>query len=215
MGVKRRYDSSKRQEQARRTRWEILQAAKDLLLERGYAATTMASIADRAGVSTETVYTSIGPKREVVKQVVDVAIAGDDEPVPIAERDFVQRIGAATSVKQKFAIFAEHAVDAHSRTAPLWHVLEQGAGSEQELAELLAGLEQQRVVGMTMATTDLRAQGALRDDMTDAEVRDVLWASISGGLYRQLVLERGWPEDRFRDWLAEFWVSMLGARRRR
>ena len=92
--VKRAYDSSGRKEQARRSRQAVLAAARELFLEQGYGATTMPAVASAAGVSVETIYKTIGSKPELLKAVLDVAIVGDDEPVPILERDMVRRIRA-------------------------------------------------------------------------------------------------------------------------
>ena len=52
---RRRYDSSRRQEQARENRRAVLEVAHRMFLERGYAATTVGAIAAAAGVSVETV----------------------------------------------------------------------------------------------------------------------------------------------------------------
>src|SRR6478672_10547771 len=88
---RRAYDSSRRQEQARRTRAAVLDAARRQFLDAGYAATTMAGVAAGAGVSVETVYKAFANKPGLVKAVFDVAVVGDDEPVPLMQREFVRR----------------------------------------------------------------------------------------------------------------------------
>ena len=89
---RRRYDSSKRQEQAEQNRSAVLQAARHLFLERGFAATTMPAIASAAGVSVQTVYKVFGNKPRLAKAVFDVAMAGDDEPVPMLQRASLGRV---------------------------------------------------------------------------------------------------------------------------
>ena len=89
---RRRYDSSRRQEQAQHNRSTVLQAARQLFLEHGFAATTMPAIASTAGVSVQTVYKAFGNKPRLAKAVFDVAIAGDDEPVPILQRASLGRV---------------------------------------------------------------------------------------------------------------------------
>ena len=88
---KRAYDASRRQEQARANRAAMLAAGRSLFLEHGYAPTTMKMVAAEAGVSTQSVYQVFGNKPGLVKALVDVAIVGDDQPVPMMEREFVAR----------------------------------------------------------------------------------------------------------------------------
>src|SRR5438270_13886069 len=102
----RTYVSAKRDEQARATRWAILQAARSLFLDRGYAATTLQAIADEAGVAVQTVYASFGNKRELLKQVLDVSIVGDDEPVSVDQRPGVKAAEKASDPRQRARLAA-------------------------------------------------------------------------------------------------------------
>ena len=120
-GVKgvRSYDSSGRQAQARRTRAAVLEAARAAFLDHGYAATTLGTIAEQAGVSVETVYKAFGNKAGLLKAVFDVAIVGDDEAVPLAARDMVARINVEPDGAKKLAIYSrEYAVRAE-RSVPI------------------------------------------------------------------------------------------------
>jgi AcrR family transcriptional regulator len=212
---RRRYDSSRRQDQARRTRREILEAATRLFSERGYGATTMGDIAERAGVSTETVYASVGPKPEVLKQAIDVAIAGDDLPVPLNERGVIHDIEAAPTARAKFVLFAALIRSIQRRSAPLWRALEQGAAHDEELATLLKIATAGRLEGMTEAAANLVASDCLREGVSETEARDVLWVASSPNLYSMFVIERGWTAERYEAWLADFLMAMLGKGRRR
>ena len=89
---RRRYDSRGRQEQAGRSRWAMLEAARRLFLDHGHAATTMPAVAAAAGVSVQSVYKAFGNKPALLKAVFDVAIAGDDEPVPVLQREALGRV---------------------------------------------------------------------------------------------------------------------------
>jgi AcrR family transcriptional regulator len=212
---RRRYDSSRRQSQARRTRRDVLDAATRLFGEQGYGATTMSDIAELAGVSTETVYASVGPKPEVLKQAIDVAIAGDDLPVPLNERDVIHEIEEAPTARAKFVLFAALIRSILGRTGPLWHALEQGAAQHEELATLLQFATAGRLEGMREAAANLVETGCLRDGVGADEARDVLWVASSPNLYRLFVIERGWTPDRYEAWLADFMMAMLGKGRRR
>jgi AcrR family transcriptional regulator len=88
----RKYDSRLRDESARTTRAQVVAAARELFLAEGYAGTTVRKIAAAAGVSEQTVYTRIGNKAAILKAVYDVMLAGDDEPVPMADRPEFRRM---------------------------------------------------------------------------------------------------------------------------
>jgi AcrR family transcriptional regulator len=112
---RRRYDASRRQEQARRSRWAVLQAARRLFLEHGYAATTMPAIATAAGVSVQSVYKAFGNKPALLKTVFDVAIAGDDEPVPMLQRAALGRIRAEPDPRRKLSLYGEFVAEVSPR----------------------------------------------------------------------------------------------------
>src|SRR5262249_53569296 len=94
---RRRYNAPRRREAAQATRRAIVAAATRLFVERGYAATTMAAIAEAAGVSHETVYATFGPKPALFRHLVEIALAGMEEPVPALEREIVAQCGPSTS----------------------------------------------------------------------------------------------------------------------
>src|SRR5947208_2674838 len=85
--TKRKYDSSRRQAQARETQRQIVEAARRLFIERGYMGTTIEQIAAEAGVAVETIYATFGNKRAVLARLVDISVVGDDEPGPLLERE--------------------------------------------------------------------------------------------------------------------------------
>ena len=94
---KRRYDSTHRQEQARQTRLEIIQAARKLFFEHGYSGTSIEAIAQEAGVAVETVYGIFGSKRQILFSLVDYSLTGDDLPVPLLKRGEIQETLAELS----------------------------------------------------------------------------------------------------------------------
>ena len=93
--VKRSYDASRRRAQARATQREVLRAAHDLFVQQGYGRTTIAQVAERAGVSTETIYATFKNKATLLHRTWDVTIGGDDEEVVFHERPEIQAIRAA------------------------------------------------------------------------------------------------------------------------
>src|SRR5919107_6063720 len=101
--VKRRYDSSRRQEQARATRRAVLQAAHDLFVSQGYGRTTMADVAAAAGVSVETVYAAFKNKATLLHRVWDVTIGGDAKEAALPERPEGPAIPAEPGLAQRRA----------------------------------------------------------------------------------------------------------------
>jgi len=206
---RRRYDSSRRQEQARDNRRAVLQAARQLFLEHGFAATTMPAIASAAGVSVQTVYNAFGNKPRLAKAVFDVAIAGDDEPVPMLQRTSLGRVRDAPDARTKLRLYGEFLAEVAPRHVPVQLVIRDAAASDPEARVVWAELQAERLKGMTMFARALHDDGHLRPGVSANEARDVLWTCNSAELFQLLVLERGWPPKRYGRWVAEVLISAL------
>src|SRR5262245_35111070 len=123
MAVKRAYSSDLRAAQARRTRRQIVDAAGSLFAEHGFSATTVDAIASRAGVSRKTVFTSVGGKVELLKLAYDYAMAGDDEPVAMIDREGLQDVINEPDPYRQLELYARFVSAANSRVARLYVVL--------------------------------------------------------------------------------------------
>ncbi len=202
MGSKQRsYDSTRRREQARATRRRTVEAAKTLLLERGYADTTLADVARRAEVSVETVYKSFGGKAALVKEVWDVTLVGDDEPVPLAQRAEFEAITREADPRRKIARYVALGGVLQQRLAALWAIVEEGAAAgNPDLRNLRTTVAGERLVGASRIVAQL--QPHLRRDLDPAQARDAVWALISPEVRRLLVDERHWSTDEYEAWLA-------------
>jgi TetR/AcrR family transcriptional regulator, regulator of autoinduction and epiphytic fitness len=196
----RAYDSSGRQEQARETRRQVLAAATELFLERGYAATTMADVAGAAGVAVQTVYSSVGGKAELLKQVVDVAIVGDDEPVPVVQRPDIVAVQAETDGRRKLERFAAFLVTVQERTAALDAVLDVAAESDPTAAGVRDALDAGRRFGMREFATNLKEQRLLRRGVTVEKAAAVLVAHMDAAIYLSLVRDSGWSARDYQRW---------------
>ncbi len=205
--VKRSYDSSRRQEQARQTRRAVLQAAHDLFVEQGYARTTIADIARAAGVSPETIYATFKTKATVLARVWDVTIGGDDEDVVFHERPEIQALRAEPDLAKRLMGHARMWTATARRIAPLTLAVRAAAGAEPGAAEMVAEMNRQRLVGLGFMAADAAATGQLA--VTEQECRDVIWAMSDAGMWHQLVVERGWTDEQFADWLGRAWVATL------
>jgi AcrR family transcriptional regulator len=189
----RRYDSSRRQARARESRAAVLRAALDRFLDQGYSSTTIAQVAADADLSVETVYKTFGNKAGLLKAVFDVAVAGDDEPVPMIERDDIQRVIAEPDATRKLALYFDHFVNA--------------AATNDDANAVWQQLRREQLEAMTQFARDLDGTGQLRVSAMTA--RDLLWTYHSLELYELLVLERGWSRNRYRAFLLDALVAAL------
>jgi AcrR family transcriptional regulator len=206
---RRTYDSSGRQEQARRTRAAVLAAASSAFLERGYAATTVGAIAEAAQVSVETVYKAFGNKAGLLKAMFDVAIVGDDEPVSLQQREMVAHIEAEPDGRRKLAIYGTAYAIRAARAVPVQLLVRDAAASDKAVGNVLQQLKAERLAGMTAFSNHLEAAGVLRQGLTAADALDVLWLFTSPEVYEKLVIERGWIPERLGAWMAEQLASAL------
>jgi AcrR family transcriptional regulator len=206
---RRSYHSPRRAEQAARTRRAILSAARELFVAKGYGATTIAAIAERARVSLDTVYATVGRKPALLRELVETAISGTDEALPPEQRDYVRRIGAAATAVEKILIYAAAVSAIQQRLAPVFRALRDAARTDEDCAALWAEISTRRATNMRSFAADLRGTGELRDDLTDDQVADVVWSMNAAEYWDLLVRERGWTPDQFRDWLADAWSRLL------
>jgi len=211
---KRAYHSPRRVEQAAATRREVLCAAQDLFVSNGYSATTIADIAERARVSLDTIYATVGRKPALLRELVETAISGTEQAVPAEQRDYVMRIGAANTAIGKITIYA-HAITAiQQRMAPVFLALRDAAPTDTDCAVLWTEIARRRAANMRAFAADLRSTGELREDLTDAQVADIVWSMNAAEYWDLLVQQRGWTPDEFADWLTDAWTRLLLRSRR-
>jgi AcrR family transcriptional regulator len=206
---RRRYDSSRRQAQARLTRRSILAAAQDLFLQRGYAGTTMAEVAEAAEVSIETVYKAFRNKSSLVKALFDVAIVGDDQPIPMLQRERVAKMREEPDPRQKLLMYGTHLSEAGPRSGQIQLLIRSAAASDPEASAVWDQVVQERLRGMTEFARHLHQGGHLRPGVSLEEARDVLWTYNSVELFDLLVLQRGWDPDKYGRWIAEAMIAAL------
>jgi AcrR family transcriptional regulator len=205
----RTYDSSRRQEQAQRNRRTILAVAHERFLADGYAATTMGAVADGAEVSVETIYKAFRNKPGLVKAVFDVSVVGDDEPVPMLQREFVQRNTTEPDPRIKLQMYGEHLTEIGPRSFPLQLVVRDAAASDAGAAEVWAQMQAERLAGMTAFATHLADSGHLREGLAVEQARDILWLHNSVEVWDLLVNQRGWSEERWGTWIGAQLVAAL------
>jgi len=203
----RTYKSEVRKERAARTRRAVLVAARGLFRSRGYAGTSVSDIAAEAGVSVDTVYTSVGRKPQLLLAVIDLTLGGG-AAVPAEERGYVRAIRAARTAEEKIGAYAEGLRDVMPGTAPLLSALHEGALTDPDCARVREHLDDRRAANMRLFAADLRATGQLREDLDDDAVADIVWTTNSVDYYT-LLCARGWSAERYADHLRDLWTRLL------
>jgi AcrR family transcriptional regulator len=203
----RRYDSSRRAVQARENRAAVVAAAGELFLSGGFAATTVAAIAARAGVSVETVYKGFGGKPGLVRALCEEAFAGDGPVPPHVRSDRMQ--ATETDARAIIRGFGTLSTEVAPRVAPIQLLARDAAATDPEMAGLYTEMQDQRLERMTHNARNLAAAGHLREDITVAHAGQVMWTYSSPELYELLVLRQGWPLERFGAFIADALISAL------
>lgn len=178
----------------------VCAAAQRLFSTRGYLATSIADIAAEAGVARPTVFAAVGPKPAILKAVVDQAMAGDDAPVPIAERPwFIEALDEPDPVRSVH-LHTRNLCWMLARVVPLLRALETAAALDEDAAALFADVRRQRRTGTAGIAANLAAKTTLR--CQEQVLADVLF-SLPPDAYFRLVHEEGWPVEAFQQWLAD------------
>jgi len=206
--VKRSYQSSLRGAQAQSTREAVIAAAGRLFAERGYAATSIEEIAAAAGVSRATVFTSVGGKSKLLKTALDVAIVGDDEPIPLPDRPRSRAIRAEPDPRKYLALYAELVTEIDGRLAGIHEAVRGAAGADRDARALWETHLAQHRQGAANVIGDLARKGGIRKDLDPETAADIVWL-LGPGTYQMLVHTRGWSPDRFQEWLTETYISQL------
>jgi AcrR family transcriptional regulator len=206
---RRPYRSPRRQEQARLTRRAILDAALPLFVERGYAGTSLADIAQAAGVALKTVQAVFGTKAKLLSALWDVTVVGDDEANPVAERAWFREMMEEPDARRQLELGARVARRIKHRVGALTEVIRRAAQTDPEIGDLWQLFQDQYLENQTMMAESLAAKGALRDGLNVAGAAEMLWTLNHPSVYYLLVYERGWSEERYEQWLADVFVHQL------
>ncbi|HWN27414.1 MAG TPA: TetR family transcriptional regulator [Actinomycetospora sp.] len=208
-GVKRRYDSTRRRQQAQENRRRVLDAAHELFVHRGYGATTIAEVAAAAGVAVETVYAAFRNKLTVLRRAWDVAVGGDESDVRLLDRPELRAVFDEPDLAARLTRFASVNTAIMRRTARLRLAIQGAAGGDPGAAEFLAEIDRERLAAMGEHARAAEATGQLA--VPEGTCRDVLFATTDGSLWLTLVDRRGWSDEAYAAWLAQVWRATLVA----
>jgi AcrR family transcriptional regulator len=199
----RRYDSPRRRQQAAATRREILGAARRLFEAEGYAATTMAAIAEEARVSLKTVYVVFDTKAGVLRALWNLLLRGDDGDRPIAEHPWYREVLEEPDPVRKLQLNARNSRAGKVRLGRMFELIRAAAAAEPEIAELWERIQteyhaNQRAIAQSIART-----GGLKTGLRVDRAADLLWTINNPDVWQLLVVRCGWSPAAYERWCAE------------
>ncbi|WP_431966875.1 TetR/AcrR family transcriptional regulator [Actinacidiphila sp. bgisy160] len=199
-----------RDEQARQTRQAIVAAANRLFVVGGYAATSFADIAADAAVARPTVFAAFGSKAALLREVVNQALAGDDEPVPVAERPWFRPVRDGRTPQAVLNAYAEVCRIIGGRAAEVFEVVRRAADEGPELAELWETMQRNRRAGASMVIDIIEALEPGPHRIARERAIDAIWMFNDPSHYRFLVRACGWSEQEYTAWIADQMHHSLG-----
>jgi AcrR family transcriptional regulator len=205
----RPYEGAARQARTRRTRAAVVEAARSLFVERGYATTTIEAISDRSDTPQATVYRLFSSKLGILKAVLDVSVGGDDEAVAMADRPQVRALLSDEDPENQLAAFTALLREVMARVGPVHRILADAARSDEDAASLLAEIARQRHEGQRRIARSLARSGALRPGLRERDATDIIHALASPEVYGLLVFDRGWSGERYEKWLRSILIDQL------
>lgn len=201
-GTQRSYHSPQRDESARATRARIVTAAHSLFLEHGFASTSVADIAAASGVARPTVLTVFGTKARLLRTVVDVAMAGNDEPVPVPLQPWFQPVWQATTAGGCLDAYAHVCLLISRRSASVIELVRRASDEGEEIRDQWEQLQANRRTGARSIAARVRELGGLAPGLTLPRATDRIWVANDSSLYTALVSDCGWSERAFEGWLS-------------
>jgi AcrR family transcriptional regulator len=206
---RRGYVSGMRTERAQKTRSRVIEAATRLFVQHGYATTTIRAIAAEAGVSVPTVELLFGTKAQLLHVVIDVAIAGDDEPVPVLSRAWAADAQSSRDVQDFLSVLARVVSEAQARSAGVVLAAYEAAASDPDIQLLILDRESQRERTAAWIVDSVLERAALRPGLDRAGVIDTVWLLMDPVIFNRLTRHRGWNPDRYASWFADSVAQLL------
>jgi AcrR family transcriptional regulator len=186
----------------------IVEAAARLFFDRGYNGTSISEIAGAAGVAVQTIYNSVGSKRDLLSRVLDFAAAGERAPVPVPQfmREQAEREPDPSRIIDQLVEFWR---EASPRLAPVFRVIRDAAAVDPEAAALERDRAAQRLENYEIAARILDERGALREGLTVRRAAATIFAIGHPEVYRTLVIEGGWDDSLWTTWVRTALKSAL------
>ena len=205
----RRYHSPRRQRQAAATRREILEAAERLFARDGYGATSMAAIAREAGVAQKTIYIAFETKSGVLRALWNLRLRGDEEDVPIGQRDWFTAVLAEPDPVRKIRLGGRNSLQIKLRVGPLFEVIRSGAAIDPDVGALWERIQTEMHANLRRVIENLAEKKALRRGLGVDRASDIFWALNHPDTWQMLVVRRGWSPEEYERWTTDTAIAQL------
>lgn len=205
----RPYHSPRRQQQAEATRRDVLQAAKRLFERHGYAATTMAAIADEAGVALKTVYLAFETKSGLLRALWNLLLRGDEGDAPVAERAWYREALEESDPARQLRLNARNSRAGKQRIGGMLEVIREAATADADAAALWQRIQAEYHANQHAIVESLYQKDALRPELDLARAADILWTINHPNQWQLLVGIRGWSPDEYEQWCADLACAQL------
>jgi len=205
---RRSYHSPLRADQAQQTRRKVLESARRLFVEKGYAGTTVASVATDAGVSPETIYLSLGGKRGLLEGVMEITGPHD---TAVDDEEWWAMVTGLPDAAERLDRMVEYSCRILARTQPIHAIIRGASDSEAFAAEFGRRLLAERLANQTERIRRFIAKD-LRPGLSIADAGQRYLVLTSPELYHLLTVEIGWRADQHQAWVTELMrTDLLGA----
>jgi AcrR family transcriptional regulator len=169
----------------------------------------VAAVAAAAGVSAPTIGQVFRTKANLLKTAIDVAIAGDDEPVPVLDRAWAGAAAEAVGVDAFLSMVAAVLAAAQARSSGLVMAVFEGAATDPELALLAERMSAQRATTAKWIVEGLRRLAPLRQDVDEPEAVDTVWVLMDSVVFERLTRRRRWGTAEYERWFAASVARLL------
>jgi AcrR family transcriptional regulator len=159
-------------------------------------------VAQGAGVAVQTVYFHFGNKRTLLKAALDIAAVGDDEPVPLLQRPWLEEVRSAADPSQMINLWVANGAAILERIGPIMRVVRDAAGTDPDLAAQWATNQQQTLTAQRTLAQLLADRDALPPGMTVDDATDIIFTLNSIEAYWLLTTTCGWTPQRRQTWVA-------------
>ena len=205
----RSYNSPRRREQAAATRRQILEAAQPLFERDGWSETTMAKIAEAAGVSLKTVYLGFETKSGVLRGLWNLRLRGDEAEAPVAQRDWYLAVLQEADPERQLRLVARNSRVVKERIGPLLAVIRSAAPVEPDIAGLWSRIQSEFYENQLAIAQTLRRRKALRRGLSAQRAGDILWTLNHPDVWQLLVGERAWTPEQWERWFGDAALAQL------
>jgi AcrR family transcriptional regulator len=206
---KRRYDSSGRRAAAERRRQAVVAAARAQFEEKGWAGVTIREVSAAAAVSQKTVEATFGTKAALLEAAVDLAIRGDVEARPIAQRESVREMERSADAPHMLRLHARHLRVINARSAAIAGVVEHAANADPAVGELWRRMNENRAFGVQWATATLLRKPGRRPRLRRGDVEAIFWVALDWATYRTLTQHARLDDDGYERWLRSYYTAAL------